>query len=690
MRVNKPTLWNRMTPVWVSLVLLVSCSNEAEFSGSPKKIDRREPTTQDVVREGGRTPSKQKPFPPLSKVLQQDFNASDLLQGGIKLTVGSQSVSEQITMRADRHSKSREFVQLTRAKATEFVRQGHPGMTKTEAFSQMNLGVLDLLIVVDNSGSMSDEQQNLAARLDPLMQFVMESDWRINVVTSDPGNGCSRAVIRRGDPNVEATFRSAIMAGTNGNGNEQGIRMAVEGLNCPQANWLRPNSSIAVLFVSDEDNCSNRGRGCQAPYNSPNYLINHLSQNLGRVPGKNARIYGLIWQPNTTCGSAYNVGYQYAELIASTGGKSGSICDPDYAATLRSISSDVATILNSDFELASTPDQGSVKIHVNGVEQAGGYSINGKTLHFDPKPTYGAKIDVTYTTGATPMISKHRVKTIPAPQTLVVMVNGQVLNPSQYRFDSQTMEVVFLSPPPSDADIQIEYRENTPLIRMFPIGEEAVVGSVQVKVNGQSISDYIVTTDHFVQFDNPPIDNASVTVIYQTKGNPLLNYPIRSQQPLVKDLKVSDSDTGEALFPALENGALRFLEKDFRDGRHLTVTYKDPDAGHLLTKLPLLLVSNSLRVRPEEGSCGFDVQGSELELNCDSPSGTAVHLSWQIRSPVRQDYMLDGMVNPDQGVWTVLVDGQPTEDYTRSGKAVTITEPLEPEAVVTLIFEGSR
>jgi hypothetical protein len=252
------------------------------------------------------------------------------------------------------------------------------------------------------------------------------------------------------------------------------------------------------------------------------------------------------------------------------------------------------------------------------------------------------------------------------------------------------MEVVFLSPPPPDADIQIEFRENTPLVSKFPIGEVEIAGSVQVKVNGQSVSDYIVTSDHSVQFTNPPLDNASVTVIYQTKGNPLLNYPIRSQEPLVKDLKVIDSDTGEELFPALDNGALRFLESDFRDGRRLTVTYKDPDAGHLLTKLPSLLVSNSLRVRPEEGSCGFDVQGSELELNCDSPSGTTVHLSWQIRSPVRQEYTMDGILNPDQGVWTVLIDGQPTEEYTRSGKVVTITEPLEPEAVVTLILEGSR
>ena len=638
-------------------------------------------------KDGSASP---KPTPPIPKTIRQKFNASDLLQGGIRLKVGSQTANEDLTMRAERQSKSKEFTQVTRAKVTEFARQGHPGMSKTENFGQMNLGVLDLLIVVDNSGSMNEEQQNLAARLDPLMQFVMESDWRINVVTTDPANGCSRAVIRRGDPNAEATFRNAIMAGTNGNGNEQGIRMAVEGLSCPQANWLRPNSSIAVLFVSDEDNCSNRGRGCAAPYNSPNYLLNHLAQNLGRIPGKNARIYGLIWQPNTQCSSGYSVGYQYAELIEGTGGKSGSICDPDYATTLRSISADVATILSSDFELSNVPDPGSVKVTVNGLQQTGGFVVRGKTLHFDPKPTYGAKIDVTYTVGATPILSRFKVKATPAPRTLMVTVNGQSMSPSQYSFDSQSLEVVFLTPPPSDADIQIEYRENTSLVSTFPLGEEELPGSVQVKINGQAVSDFVVTPDHMVEFTNPPLDGATVRIAYQAKGAPILNYAIRTPDAAIKDLKVVDTDTGQELFPVYQNGTLTFAAEDFRDGRKVAVSYREQDAGHLLAKLPTLWEPASLKIQPDEGNCGYDIKGAELELHCDSPNGTMIQLSWQFRSAVRQDFTMAGVLDPDQGVWSVLIDGTPTSEFIRSGTTISLLEALNPESIVTLIFEAPR
>lgn len=665
--------------------LLYSCSNEATFSGSSVTRDRRDAGSQDVVRKDGLASPK-----PTPKTLRQKFNTSDLLQGGLRLKVGSQSASEDLTMRSEKQVKAKEFTQVTRAKVTEFARQGHPGMAKTENFGQMNLGVLDLLIVVDNSASMNDEQQNLAARLDPLMQFVMESDWRINIVTTDPANGCSRAVIRRGDPNVEATFRNAIMAGTNGNGNEQGIRMAVEGLSCPQANWLRPNSSIAVLFVSDEDNCSDRGRGCSAPYNSPNHLLSHLSQNLGRTPGKNARIYGLIWQPGTQCSSGYSVGHQYAELVAGTGGKSGSICDPDYATTLRSISADVATILNSDFELANVPDPGSVKVLINGTQEAGGFVVRGKTLHFDPKPTYGAKIDVMYTVGATPIMSRFKVKSAPASRTLIVTVNGQLLNPSQYSFDSQNLEIVFLNPPPADADIAIEYRENTSLVTKFPLGEEEVPGSVQVKVNGQTVSDFTVTPDHLVEFTTPPGDGATVGVYYQAKGAPILNYTLQTQESAISDLKVVDADSGEELFPVYRNGALIFAAGDFREGRKVAVSYREQDPGHLFAKLPSLWDPTSLKIQPDQGSCGFDIKGAELELHCDSPSGTMIQLSWQFRSAVRQEFTMTGAFDPEQGVWSVLIDGTPTGEFSRAGKTISLSEALDPESVVTLIFEAPR
>lgn len=667
----------------------MNCSSEVRFAGNPPALDPRDPLNAEAVPKDVSKPTVI-PSTPVVRKIQQNFVASDLLQGAVRLTAGIHDVSREIELRSAIESRAKDFTQITRPQVTKIMKQGHPGTAKSESFNQMNLGVLDLLIVIDNSRSMAEEQQNLAARLDPLMQFVNESDWRINVVTTDPKDGCSRAVIRRGDPNAEANFRNAIMAGTAGDGNEQGIRMAVEGLSCPQANWLRPNSSIAVLIVSDEDNCSNRGSGCSAPYNSPNYLLDHISQKLGRTPGKNARIYGVIWQPNTSCRDGYSVGTQYAELISRTGGKSGSICDPDYAPTLRSISSDVATILNSDFELASLPDMGSVRVSVNGAQQASGYSVNGRTLHFDPKPSYGAMIQVAYTAGATPMFARFPVGQVPAAGTMVVVSNGQVLNPSLYTFDFQTQELVFLNPPPADADIKLEFRADSPLVSRFPLEGDVIASSVRVKVNGQNVSGFLVGADHSVSLATPPADGALISVIYQAKGAPVLNYALGIQENMVKDLKVSDAETGDPVNAVLDQGSIVVSPAEHRDGRRLIVSYQDADAGHMLANLPAHWISDSLKISPEQGTCGYSVEGQELELKCDTPAGTAIDVSWQFRTPVRQIFALDGVGDPEAGLWTVLVDGQPIKAFVRDGWSVTLTEPLEAEAIVTLICEAPR
>lgn len=666
------------------MILAVGCSNEAQFGGAPTTVDRRQPGAQDGTRRDGVQPL---PTKPQIRKIEQSFPASELFEGQLTLIAGAHDVTRELEMKSETAAKAKDFTQITRPNVTHVFKQGHPGQTNTETFNQMNLGVLDLLIVIDNSGSMAEEQQNLAARLDPLMQFVNESDWRINIVSTDPANGCSRAVIRRGDPNAEATFRNAIMAGTNGSGNEQGIRMAVEGLSCPQANWLRPNSSIAILFVSDEDNCSSRGSGCSAPYNAPQYLLDHLSKNLGRMPGKDARIYGVIWQPNTACQGGYSVGTQYAELIARTGGKSGSICDPDYAPTLRSISSDVATLLNGDFQLASVPDRGSVQVTVNGVPLAGGYALSGKVLHFDPKPTYGAQIQVAYTTGATPLLSKFPMGQVPAPQTLVVTVNGQVANPSLYTFDAQTLDLVFVATPSADADIKAEFRTNAPLVGSFPLEDEVLASTVRVRVNGQNIAGYSVGTDNILRFAVPPLDGATISVTYQAKGAPVLAYPLGVQDDMVKNLKVVDAVTGALVQATLTQGVLTLDPREHVDGRRLQVSYEDADAGHLLAKLPPRWIEASLKIEPEQGSCGYDVQGQSVALTCDTLPGTAIHVAWQFRSPMRQTFALAGVLSPEGGRWRVLIDGIPTLDFERHGAEVLIHETLAPEAVVTVIYQ---
>src|SRR5690606_874029 len=186
--------------------------------------------------------------------------------------------------------------------------------------------------------------------------------------------GCLSGLITKGDPEAETKFARAIDAGTDGNGNEQGIRQSLEGLTCTveEESWLRANSTVAVLIISDEDNCSTgscSGRDWAsadatawpgAEKGDGSSLVNYLHSI--RPPEKSA-VYGIYWDPaveKAQCTSGYYKGSTYKSVIAATGGTGNLICapagqQPDFAAVLKKISSDVQLIIQNDFLLSQTP-----------------------------------------------------------------------------------------------------------------------------------------------------------------------------------------------------------------------------------------------------------------------------------------------------------------------------------------------
>lgn len=284
---------------------------------------------------------------------------------------------------------------------------------KRETFRQSERGVLDLLIVVDNSGSMKEEQQGLATRMAPLLSEIQDSDYQISIVTTDPSDGCQRALLKKGMLDLDKAFSSAIQAGTTGSGNERGVLMARAGLqnsfdgtgftgggSCSGLPWLRPNSSVGVLFLTDEDNCSN-GSDCGSdPWGSPEFLANYLSSI--RTLGVDARVHGLITLPEGgQCSSSNNKkGYQYASLIQKTSGTMASICDADYSPALAQISRNIASTLKDQFFLKDVPVPGTFKVSINGKIQSSGYQINGRTLTFFSPPQANAEISVDYAISA--------------------------------------------------------------------------------------------------------------------------------------------------------------------------------------------------------------------------------------------------------------------------------------------------
>ncbi|MBC7529933.1 MAG: VWA domain-containing protein [Oligoflexus sp.] len=281
-----------------------------------------------------------------------------------------------------------------------------------ESFTQQGMnGAADIAIVIDDSGSMAEEQNNLSTKLNDLVVALKDANWQIGVVTtsSEVLNGsdrCKLTLIKSSDTDADKKFLKAVTPGVGGSGNEEGIRQAVNALKCAETPWVRPNSTVAVLIVSDEDNCSDNGLDCPgSPANTEKYLIDYVEKDLHRVVGKTAGFYGIFAPPTEVCPTAKAKGNQYQKLVtykAVAEVNYGNICDVSYKSTLERISNNIAKLLSSQFTLKQTPDDGSVVLQ--GVKSNGDmivvsdYTVVGNVITFKTgsEPALGSDVTLSY------------------------------------------------------------------------------------------------------------------------------------------------------------------------------------------------------------------------------------------------------------------------------------------------------
>jgi len=159
---------------------------------------------------------------------------------------------------------------------------------------------LDLLFMIDDSPSMEEEQANLARNFPRLIDALNTlpagfPDLHLGVLSSDMGAGaadlagpCGNSLGDRGvlqvrsgcgldpkngrylvsqnggtqnnfDGDIAEVFACLASLGTNGCGFEhqlQSVRMALSGFVADNAGFLRSDAHLAVVYITDEDDCS--------------------------------------------------------------------------------------------------------------------------------------------------------------------------------------------------------------------------------------------------------------------------------------------------------------------------------------------------------------------------------------------------------------------------------------------------
>lgn len=565
---------------------------------------------------------------------------------------------------------------------TELFAQGGQAASKEESFVQTETptGDLDILIVVDNSRSMEEEQVNLSTKLEKLLTYIGDSQWRIAVETTDPADGCGRYLIDKDDPDIEARFAAAINRGVDGSGLEQGIYQAVNGLSCDGGQWLRPNSTVAVLIVSDEDNCSDGTRCGDSPWASASYLTDYLSQI--RVLGFSSRVYGLFWHPEDfTCTNALRQGFVYREAIDATNGSWGAICDNDYSNTLVSISENLGKILETQFNLAYNVKAGSAKVYINDVLQPDGYTIVGNVLKFDLPPPRNAQIRISYEYQLDEPRAKFVLSKAKEIEKLSVYLDGSLTTDFEFN-DQGSQSFIEFATPPNVKEILVRYEPKITLKNRFSI-PPGIGENLQVFVEGKKVTDYRLADGNLILAEAPAA-GSSIRLEYPVSIGERYDYELFVPSRFHDSIEVFDASNGENLDFYLEGGKIVFSSSSYLAEREVIIRYKGLelgryDVGRELIENQLAYIENS------SGEICNDlvVVGSEIDYsNCGFQG--VLHLSFWYEDIIDTRYPV--FVEDKDRVlsYSVTLNDESINNYRIENGWLELTEPPAEGDVIVI------
>jgi hypothetical protein len=702
----------RISPAWAVLCLIIAtgCADNTNFTskvtsektgtiGADKKVESGDALPGDPSASNPENSPKSPDADPNSIVsdqegfqLSREFQTTYVDTASIKFQPKEGIIEQEFLLTSKYEQTEKSFAQISRPNVTKNFRQGNPGEVRTEKLFQADQGILDLLIVIDDSGSMAEEQMNLSTKLAPLLEYIKDSDWRIGVVTTDPARGCSRAVIQKGDSGVGASFSNAINAGLAGSGNEQGIRQAVAGLSCATAPFVRANSTVAVLIVSDEDNCSD-GKGCAAPYNSPAYLTNFLTNDMKRKLGTDARVYGLYWDPTKTCPGAAIKANQYAKAVSDSSGTAGSICDADYSNTLLKISENVAAILKADFKLKSTPDNNSLTLAINGVAKTTGFEIIGDVLRFTELPPEAATIDVRYTVGAVPYQNRYPLGEKPGPGTLKVRFDGQMVSESGYEVEEKTNDLVFKTMPPTSADIKVDFLRDLPLQKTFDLAAVIKTGSLKIKINDQESTGFTYA-DGKVTMSTAPADAAIVIATFEKLVGPNLEYDLPLVGTDVKDIQARRKDDNAPVSAFYRDGKIVVDSTSHAEGKVVILSYLNSDSYKMDISLPHLPILETIKVAGDQLDCvlgdGFDVIGDLLKIDCMLDTTQELDVTFKYKRDPIKAFVIQELTTISDFNIEVFVNGQSTTDYIVNRPLILLNGDVPVDSYVKIVVSSKN
>ncbi len=240
----------------------------------------------------------------------------------------------------------------------------------TQTHVQEEITLLDILFVVDNSGSMNIFQQELSNQMFSFMNVFDSSgaDYHLALITTDearfsPYDGLSWIDNTHPDP---ATWVINVIStmGIHGSGFEKGIEMAkyaLEGDAAPGNGYNRESATMVIIYVSDEPDHSQGGFASYLNFFDTFKLSPDLMRQfavIGDYPG------GCNF-PYLNRSRSIQFGGGYYEMTQRYNGDWYSICAVDWGQQMQNLANTVTT--QRSFDINETdPIESTITVTVNG------------------------------------------------------------------------------------------------------------------------------------------------------------------------------------------------------------------------------------------------------------------------------------------------------------------------------------
>jgi hypothetical protein len=308
---------------------------------------------------------------------------------------------------------------------------------------------IDILWVVDNSGSMDPLQASLVTNFGTFISNFSTKgfDYKMAVTTTDAyladptyDNQPTLAKFRDGVggdltgyyyitqliPNVVTNFVTNATQGSNGSGDERAYQSMFQSMNSSlNTGFRRAGAFFAVIILSDEDDFTDYTRPEVSwlsggipdhDYSDPNLVpvstvkaqLDTMTASTTSLPTYNVSAITVL---DSTCVASHIsespstiVGQRYIDLVNSTNGILGSVCDASFATSLGFIQERIVE-LTTAFALSIVPDTTTITVAVNGVtvsqNATNGWTYDSTTnsimFHGTAVPPANAAIAINFT-----------------------------------------------------------------------------------------------------------------------------------------------------------------------------------------------------------------------------------------------------------------------------------------------------